>query len=485
MSTSRVIVFAGPSLPPSLELPDGCEVRPPARRGDVLAAMADGPDTLVLLDGYYYTVPSVTHKELLYALDAGVRVIGAASLGALRAVELAPFGMVGAGRVFEAYRDGSLDGDDEVALLHAPAEHGYRPLTVALVEVRFALERLVEEGAVPAAEAARLIDSLKALPFTAREPRRIAELAGEGIREALERTLAGFSVKQQDSRRALELAMEGPAPSPKHRHPRTRTGYLSAFKAGAIRGLSGDPDLPGATVAHAWNLAQLFHPGAAGFVRRVRTRALRAAAATRVGIETSPAREAKRAEALRRCHLRRLGRLCLPEPEYLEEARLQVLAREARRRMGEDGALAALARHLGLDPAVEGMGFLDHLALQPNLVPTWEMARAFTFTAAFRPALEAAAEAEEVHRCFQRWADGSRVAKEDLYGLAATLWDCAPDKVVSEAAKRGLFVFSDLTDGLDEALELIAAAERLPEPINRYPEKRDLLIGWSRRSCTS
>ena len=68
------------------------------------------------LDGYYYTVPSVTHKELLYALDAGVRVIGASSLGALRAVELAPFGRDGAGKVFEAYRSGTLDGDDEVAL---------------------------------------------------------------------------------------------------------------------------------------------------------------------------------------------------------------------------------------------------------------------------------------------------------------------------------------------------------------------------------
>jgi len=478
MSTRRVIVFAGPSLP---RRPDpgwqkllaGCDLRPPARRGDVLSAMADGPDTLVLLDGYYYTVPAVTHKELLYALDSGVRVIGAASLGALRAVELAPFGMIGAGRVFEAYRDGALDGDDEVALLHAPAEHGYRPLTVALVEVRFALERLVGEGTVSAEEAARLIDALKALPFTAREPRRIAELAGEEVRQALERELAGSSVKQEDARLALELAAARPAPSPPRR--RSSTGYLSAFKAEAIRGPAADPELPGATLAHAWNLAQLFHPDAAGFVQRIRTRALLAAAALRSGIEPPPDHEARRAAALRRWHLRRWGRLCLPETEYLEEARLHVLAREARR-LGEGGALAALARHLGLDPAVEGTEFLQHLARQPTLVPPWAMARAFSFTAAFRPALEAAAEAEEIHRCFQRWADGAHVVKDDLYGMAASLWSCAPEEVVPEATKRGLFIFSDSSDGLHEALELIAAAERLPEPINRYPEKRDLLI---------
>ena len=69
--------------------------------GDVLAALAGPAAALVLIDGYYFTVPAVTHKELLYALDAGVRVIGAASLGALRAAELAPLGMTGVGRVFE------------------------------------------------------------------------------------------------------------------------------------------------------------------------------------------------------------------------------------------------------------------------------------------------------------------------------------------------------------------------------------------------
>src|SRR3954462_9715848 len=131
---NRPVVFAGPSLPrrPDAEwrlLLSRCDLRPPAGRGDVLAALAGQPCTLVLLDGYYFTVPAVTHKEILSALDAGVRVIGAASLGAQRAAELAPFGMQGVGEVYARYRAGEIDGDDEVALLHAPAEHGYRPLS--------------------------------------------------------------------------------------------------------------------------------------------------------------------------------------------------------------------------------------------------------------------------------------------------------------------------------------------------------------------
>src|SRR5881397_1767342 len=113
----RVIVFAGPTLPRQPDaawrsLLAGCDLRPPARRGDVLAALAARPGALVLIDGYYYSVPAVTHKELRYALDAGVRVLGAASLGALRAAEMAPLGMAGVGWVYEQYRSGAIDGDD-------------------------------------------------------------------------------------------------------------------------------------------------------------------------------------------------------------------------------------------------------------------------------------------------------------------------------------------------------------------------------------
>jgi hypothetical protein len=39
-------------------------------------------------------------------------------MGALRAAELHTFGMVGVGRVFEGYRDGVYEDDDEVAVVH-------------------------------------------------------------------------------------------------------------------------------------------------------------------------------------------------------------------------------------------------------------------------------------------------------------------------------------------------------------------------------
>ncbi|HSF40083.1 MAG TPA: TfuA-like protein [Thermoanaerobaculia bacterium] len=458
-----IIVFAGPTLPrePGPDwraLLDSCRVLPPARRGDVLSALAFHPRTIVLLDGYYFTVPSVTHKELLYALDAGVRVIGAASLGALRAAELAPFGMEGVGAVFDGYKSGALDGDDEVALLHASAEHGYRPITLALVEVRHALARL----AVDAAAAEALIADLKNLSFLDRDPARVADLARKHLGHAsdLTRFLGQESVKREDARKALERALEtAPAAD---RRARPASGYIGYYKETALR----VPEGP--TLQRAWRLAQLFHAEAPAFARRVRRRALLVSAALHAGL--APDGEEQIKEGLRRLHL------FLPEPEYREEARFEALAEKAIQELGgSEGALAFLAETLGLDRESSEDSLLHLLTVRADSIPSWWFVRAFSFTPAFPAAADAARAAGEVHRCFLRWADGSRASIEDLRSLAARLWDCEPERVDDEAARRALFPAADLAEGLRESLELVIAAERLPRPINDWPEKRDAL----------
>ena len=47
----------------------------------------------------------------------------------------------GVGRIFEAYRDGELEDDDEVAVIHGPAETGYVALSEAMVNIRRTLGR--------------------------------------------------------------------------------------------------------------------------------------------------------------------------------------------------------------------------------------------------------------------------------------------------------------------------------------------------------
>ena len=159
-----VILFAGPSLPPAArpEVP-GAIWHGPARKGDVRRAAEERPDAIGLIDGYFEVVPSVWHEEILWALDRGIRVYGAASIGALRAAELDVYGMVGVGRIYEMFRDGELEDDDEVALLHGPEELGYLPLTEAMVNIRATMEEAVRARVLPA-DVAKLIVQALSLP---------------------------------------------------------------------------------------------------------------------------------------------------------------------------------------------------------------------------------------------------------------------------------------------------------------------------------
>lgn len=162
----KAVVFAGPSLA-RVSDPEGWR-QGPARQGDVYRAALRGLEAIGLVDGYFEAVPSVWHKEVLFALSRGIHVFGAASIGALRAVELAPFGMYGVGRVFEAFRDGTLVDDDEVALLHGPAEAGYPPVTEAMVNIRATLEAAILAGVIGAAAAVDLAARAKSMFYKER-----------------------------------------------------------------------------------------------------------------------------------------------------------------------------------------------------------------------------------------------------------------------------------------------------------------------------
>lgn len=142
-------VFLGPTLP--LEAARKiCEATylPPVAMGDIYALQEDRPSTIAIIDGTFQNAPAVWHKEILYALDRGTRVIGASSMGALRAAELHEFGMEGVGAIYEAFRDGIYNDDDEVAVMHAAREHGYRPLSEAMVNIRAALGEALDRGLI-------------------------------------------------------------------------------------------------------------------------------------------------------------------------------------------------------------------------------------------------------------------------------------------------------------------------------------------------
>lgn len=164
-----IVVFAGPTLHASAvpSVPD-LRVLPPVAQGDVYRVARERPWGIGIVDGYFEHVPAVWHKEILWAMAQGIHVFGAASLGALRAAELADFGMIGVGQIFEHYRDGTLTADDEVAVAHLSAEHGYRRVSEALVDVRATLSAAVEADVCTAALAHRVLSHASAMFYAQR-----------------------------------------------------------------------------------------------------------------------------------------------------------------------------------------------------------------------------------------------------------------------------------------------------------------------------
>ncbi|WP_086998631.1 TfuA-like protein [Rhizobium sullae] len=163
------IVFVGPSLPDAASFAgDGVLIYPPAVQGDVLAAVRRGAGVIGIIDGgFEYTAP-VWHKEILSALSQNVAVLGAASMGALRAAECQVFGMIGSGRIFHEYESGATVDDADVALLHGPMEYGYKPLTVPLVNVRATLDKLENQKQLAYDLRVRLEDSAARIFFKER-----------------------------------------------------------------------------------------------------------------------------------------------------------------------------------------------------------------------------------------------------------------------------------------------------------------------------
>lgn len=152
MSGVESIIFLGPTLPSEAARAEiDALFLPPVSQGDVYRVTGLRPRAIGIIDGYFNQVPAVWHKEILWAMSQGVHVFGSASMGALRAAELTAFGMEGVGWVFEAYRDGLLEDDDEVAVVHGlPIRGQYMPFSEPMVNIRRTLGRAEADGVVSA-----------------------------------------------------------------------------------------------------------------------------------------------------------------------------------------------------------------------------------------------------------------------------------------------------------------------------------------------
>ena len=204
-----IVVFLGPSLSRDRAMQVlEADYRPPAKRGDVHQAAREGSEIILLIDGVFFQECSVAHKEVIYALESGAKVLGASSMGALRASELDVYGMEGIGKIYQAYKSGHLVSDDEVALVFDPFT--WEPRSEPLVNIRFNLDLAWQMGAISAQCKDRLFHYAQARYFPDRSYERmfsdasnlVAEKELQRFREFLAKEKRDF--KMEDALLALE-----------------------------------------------------------------------------------------------------------------------------------------------------------------------------------------------------------------------------------------------------------------------------------------
>ena len=218
----KACVFIGPTLSPEdASATLDAIYLPPVQQGDVYrATMRHHPRAIGIIDGYFEHVPSVWHKEILWAMAEGTHVFGSASMGALRAAELAVFGMRGVGKIFEAYRTGVFEpyedevfeDEDEVAVIHAQGGATYRAASEAMVNIRSTLTAAAGAGIISADTRNRLVRIAKQLFYPERSWEATLTSGTRGLPgceiESLRRWLPGGHINQKrDDALAMLAAM--------------------------------------------------------------------------------------------------------------------------------------------------------------------------------------------------------------------------------------------------------------------------------------
>ncbi|WP_053747923.1 TfuA-like protein [Streptomyces sp. MMG1533] len=199
------------------------------------------------MDGIYHHRLALRHKEILDALERGITVLGAASIGALRAAELDRFGMIGVGRVYHWYRTGVFDGDDAVSVAHS--ETGSPAgINVPLVNAYGAVLAACDAGVLRQEASRTLMARLEREYYPLRTSERVLAVARECGESAFadwygEQVAAdpgALDQKQTDALEALALAgqLDTGAREKRHdgsreeRHEGARTGRRDGARAG-------------------------------------------------------------------------------------------------------------------------------------------------------------------------------------------------------------------------------------------------------------
>lgn len=208
----KIIVYTGLSLPfdeakSILDSHDDVEVvyKKPIQRGDLGQALKEHPDIIAIIDGVFHQNSAVGHKEILNAINNGIKVYGSSSMGALRASELDTLGMIGVGYVYNQYTSGAVDSDDDVAVMLD--SDTLEALSEPLINMKYVFTNAVSENIINEKEKEELLNIAKKTYYPKRNYSQT--LKQSGLDDSKKSQLIDFirtsvDIKKEDAKELLE-----------------------------------------------------------------------------------------------------------------------------------------------------------------------------------------------------------------------------------------------------------------------------------------
>jgi hypothetical protein len=208
----KIIVYAGLSLhfDEAKQILDSTEYveviyKRPIQRGDLSIALNECPDIIAIIDGVFHQSSAVGHKEILNAINNGIKVYGASSMGALRASELDTLGMTGVGYVYTQYTTGKVDSDDDVAVMLD--SDTLEALSEPLINMKYVFNNAVNEGIINESERAELVSIAKKTYYPQRNYAKT--LSESNLDDGKKSQLIDFirtspDIKKEDAKELLE-----------------------------------------------------------------------------------------------------------------------------------------------------------------------------------------------------------------------------------------------------------------------------------------
>jgi hypothetical protein len=205
---NKPIVYLGPTLrrEEAVKILDA-DYRDPAKKGDFLMLSQDTDEKKYVgfIDGVFlhdYPPPPIEVYHL--ATRKNIELLGASSLGALRAVELEKFGMKGIGKIFQLYKNGIIDADDEVAVTFVRGSNVLQ--SEAMIDIRFNLFLAYKKGIITNDTKKRFVKIAKGIYFPFRNYEDIINLTQQqypSIHDELE-NFRGHILQNRDSLKARD-----------------------------------------------------------------------------------------------------------------------------------------------------------------------------------------------------------------------------------------------------------------------------------------